>query len=109
MRVLWDEGFVEGIVGSSAGLFKVIYGKISFQLSYFWFHLLRVRFTLMMCQGFLSQDELVQLVRDIEIRTLLAGHKRRIELLRLQPLPIKLGEPTVAPDLFRIRDASSAT
>jgi hypothetical protein len=98
MRVLWDEGFVEGIVGSSAGLFKVIHGEISFQLSYFWFHLLRVRFTLMSCQRFLSQHELVQRVGDIEIgRVLLqlgisneiwgrkrertnAGHKRRIEL-----------------------------
>jgi len=103
------EGLVEGIVGSSPGPFEVVHSESIFQLSHFWLHLLRVRFTLMMCQGFLSQDELVQLVRDIEIRTLLAGHKRRIELLRLQPLPIKLGEPTVAPDLFRIRDASSAT
>jgi hypothetical protein len=67
MRVLGDEGFVEGIVGSSAGSFKVVHGKISFQLSYFWFHLLRVRFTLMSCQWFLSQHELVQCVRDIEI------------------------------------------
>lgn len=37
------------------------------------------------------------------------GHKRRIELLRLQFLPIKLGEPTVAADLFCVRDARSAT
>jgi hypothetical protein len=67
MRGLGNEGFVEGIVGSSAGPFKVIHGEISFQLSYFWFHLLRVRFTLMSCQRFLSQHELVQRVRDIEI------------------------------------------
>jgi hypothetical protein len=67
MRVLSDEGFVEGIVGSSTGLFEVIHGEISFQLSYFRFHLLRVRFTLMSCQWFLSQHELVQRVRDIKI------------------------------------------
>jgi hypothetical protein len=67
MGVLGNEGFVEGIVGSSTGPFKVIHGEISFQLSYFWFHLLRVRFTLMSCQRFLSQHELVQCVRDIEI------------------------------------------
>ena len=67
MRELGDEGFVEGIVGSSAGPFKVVHGEISFQLSYFWFHLLRVRFTLMSCQRFLSQHELVQRVGDIEV------------------------------------------
>jgi hypothetical protein len=66
-RVLGNEGFVEGIVGSSAGSFKVIHGEIGFQLSYLWFHLLRVRFTLMSCQRFLGQHELVQRVRDIEI------------------------------------------
>jgi hypothetical protein len=37
------------------------------------------------------------------------GHKRRIELLRLQPLPIKWGEPTMAPDLLRVRDARPTT
>jgi len=62
-----------------------------------------------MRQGFLGQDELVQLVGDVEVSTLLVGHKRRIELLRLQFLPIKLGEPTMAPDLLRVRDARSAT
>jgi hypothetical protein len=67
MSVLGDEGFVEGVVRSSTGPFEVIHGEISFQLSYFWFHLLRVRFTLMSCQRFLSQYELVQRVRDIEI------------------------------------------
>jgi len=67
MRGLGNEGFVEGIVGSSAGPFKVIHGEIGFQLSYFWFHLIRVRFTLMSCQRFLGQHELVQRVRDIEI------------------------------------------
>ena len=71
MRMLGDEVFVEGIVGSSTGPFKVIHGEISFQLSNFWFHLLRVRFTLMSCQRFLSQHELVQRVRDIEIGRLL--------------------------------------
>jgi hypothetical protein len=67
MRVLGDQGFVEGIVGPSAGPFEVVHGEISFQLSYFWLHLLRVRFTPMSCQRFLSQHELVQRVRDIEI------------------------------------------
>jgi hypothetical protein len=71
MRVLGNEGLVEGIVGSSTGPFKVIHGEVTFQLSHFWFHLLRVRFTLVSCQRFLSQDELVQLVRDIEIGTVL--------------------------------------
>jgi hypothetical protein len=67
MRVLGNEGFVVGIVRSSTRPFKVIHGEISFQLSYFWFHLLRVRFMLMSCQRFLSQYELVQRMRDIEI------------------------------------------
>lgn len=67
MRVLGDESFVQGIVRSSTGPFKVIHGEISFQLSYFWFHLLGVRFTLMSCQRFLGQYELVQCVRNVEI------------------------------------------
>jgi hypothetical protein len=67
MRVLGNEGLIEGIVGSSTAPFKVIHGEICFQLSHFWFHLLRVRFTLMSCQRFLSQHELVQLVREIEV------------------------------------------
>lgn len=67
MRVLGNEGFVEGIVGSSTRPFKVIHREISFQLSYFRFHLLRVRFTLMSCQRFLGQYELVQRVGDVEI------------------------------------------
>jgi len=67
MSVLGDESFVEGIVGSSTEPFEVIHGEISFQLSYLWFHLLRVRFPLMSCQRFLGQYELVQRVRDIEI------------------------------------------
>jgi hypothetical protein len=67
MRVLSDEGFVVRIVRSSTGSFKVVHGEIGFQLSYFWFHLLRVRFTLVSCQRFLSQHELVQRVRDIEV------------------------------------------
>ena len=36
-------------------------------------------------------------------------HKRRIELFRLHLVPIKWGEPTMAPDLLRVRDARSAT
>jgi hypothetical protein len=71
MRVLGNERLVEGIVGSSTAYFKVIHGEISFQLSHFWFHLLGVRFTLMSRQRLLSQDELVQLVSDIEIGTVL--------------------------------------
>lgn len=71
MRVLGNERLVEGIVGSSTASFKVIHGEVSFQLSHFWFHLLRVRFTLMGRQRFLSQDKLVQLVSDIEIGTVL--------------------------------------
>lgn len=71
MRVLGNERLVEGIVGSSTASFKVIHGEISFQLSHFWFHLLGVRFTLMSRQRLLSQDELVQLVSDIEIGTVL--------------------------------------
>jgi hypothetical protein len=71
MRVLGDESFVEGIVRSSTGPFEVIHGEISFQLSYFWFHFLRVRFTLMSCQRFLGQYELVQRVRDVEIGSVL--------------------------------------
>jgi hypothetical protein len=71
MRVLGDEGLIEGIVGSSTGPFEVIHGEVTFQLSHFWFHLLRVRFTLMSCQRLLGQDELVQLMREIEIGTVL--------------------------------------
>ena len=61
----------------------------------------------MMCQGFLSQDELVQLVRDIEISTVLlglginttkqekwertnVGHERRVKLLCFQLWPIDI-------------------
>lgn len=73
MRVLGNEGLVERIVGPSATPFKVIHGEVSFQLSHFWFHLLRVRFTLMSCQRFFSQHELVQLVREIEICRVLLG------------------------------------
>jgi hypothetical protein len=69
--MLGNERLIEGIVGSSTAPFKVIHGEVSFQLTHFWFHLLRVRFTLMGRQRFLSQDELVQLVRDIEISTVL--------------------------------------
>ena len=71
MRMLGNERLIEGIVGSSTAPFKVIHGEVSFQLSHFWFHLLRVRFTLMSRQRFLGQDELVQLVRNIEISTVL--------------------------------------
>lgn len=80
MRVLGDEGFVVGIVRSSTRLFKVIHGEISFQLSYFWFHLFRVRFTLMSCQRFLSQHVLVQRVRDIEIGRVLLQLRIRIAI-----------------------------
>lgn len=75
MRVLGNEGLIEGIVGPSTTPFKVVHGEISFQLSHFWFHLLRVRFTLMSCQRFFSQHELVQLVREIEIGRVLLGLK----------------------------------
>ncbi len=127
IRVVRDEGFVEGVIGSSTGPFEVIHGEIGFQLSHFWFHLLRVRFTLMSRQRFLSQHELVQCVRDIEIgRVLLqlginnvtlgnargstnVGQERRIELFCLQLLPINLREPRVGPDLVNAREASSAT
>lgn len=70
MRTKW---LVQGIVGSPTGPFEVVHGEAIFQLSHFWLHLLRVRFPLMMRQGFLSQDELVQLVRDIEISALMLG------------------------------------
>ena len=128
MGVLGNEGLVEGIVGSSTGLFKVIHGEITFQLSHFWFHLLRVRFTLMSCQWFLSQDELIQLVSDIKIGAVLlqliinnvtwekkreertdVWHVWRIELLRLQFHPINLREPTVRPELINARETRSAT
>jgi hypothetical protein len=61
---------VQGIVGSPTKPFEVIHGEIVFQLSHFRLHLLRVRFALMMCQGLLRQDELVQLVSNIEIDVL---------------------------------------
>lgn len=109
MSVLGDEGFVEGVVRSSTGPFEVIHGEISFQLSYFWFHLLRVRFTLMSCQRFLGQYEFVQRVRDIEIGRVLVGHERRIELFCLQLCPINLREPRLGPDLVGAREAGSAT
>ena len=127
MRVLGDEGFVEGIVRSPAGSFEVINGEISLQLPDFWFHLLRVRFTLMSCQRFLGQHELVQRVRDIEIgRVLLqlgisnttwgkgrgrtnVGHERRIELFCLQLCPINLREPRLGPYLVNAGGAGSAT
>jgi len=99
MRVLGNEGLVEGKVRSSTASFKVIYGEISFQLSYFWFHLLRVRFTLVSCQRFLSQYELVQRVGDIEIGRVLVGYERRIELFCLQLCPINPREPILGPDL----------
>jgi len=130
MSVLGNEGFVEGIVGSSTGPFEVIHGEISFQLSYFRFHLLRVRFTLMSCQRFLSQHELVQRIRDIEIGGVLlqlgisntlcekkkekkrertnVGHEWRIELFCLQLRPINPREPRLGPDLVNARGAGSA-
>lgn len=107
--MIGTEGFVQGIVGPSTGPRKVIHGEAVLQLSHLRLHLLWVRFALMMCQGFLGQDELVQLMGDVEVSTLLIGHKRRIELLRLQLLPIKWGEPTMAPDLLRVRDARPTT
>jgi len=109
MRVLGNERLIEGIVGSSTAPFKVIHGEISFQLSHFRFHLLRVRFTLMSRQRLLSQDELIQLVSDIEIGTVLVWNKRRINLLRLQLLPINLRKPILRTDLVKVREAGSAT
>jgi len=109
MRVLGDEGFVEGVVGSPAGSFKVINGEVSFQLPDFWFHLLRVRFTLMSCQRFLGQHELVQRMRDIEIGRVLVGHERRIELFCFQLCPINLREPRLGPYLVNAGGAGSAT
>ena len=70
MGMMRTEGLVHGIVRSPARPFEVVHGETIFQLSHFRLHLLRVRFAFMMCQGFLSQDELVQLVRDIEISAL---------------------------------------
>lgn len=109
MSGLSDEGFVERIIRSSTGPFEVIHGEITFQLSYFWFHLLRVRFALMGCQRFLSQYELIQRMRDIEIGRVLVGHERRIELFCLQLCPINLREPRLGPDLDNTRRAGSAT
>jgi hypothetical protein len=68
MRTKW---LIQGIVGSPTSPFEVVHGKVIFQLSHFWLHFLRVRFPFMMRQWFLSQDELVQLVRDIEISALM--------------------------------------
>jgi len=109
MRMLGDESFVEGIIGSSTRPFKVIHGEVGFQLTDFWFHLLRVRFTLMRRQRFLRQHELVQRVRDVEISRVLVRQERRIELFRLQLLPINLREPRVGLDLVDVREVSSAT
>ena len=69
--MLGSKGLIEGIVRPSAALLKVVYSEFIFQLTHFRLHLLRVRFTLVMRQGFLSQDELVQLVRNVEITTVL--------------------------------------
>jgi hypothetical protein len=71
MRVIGTEGFVQGIVGPSTGPCKVIHGEAVLKLSHLRLHLLWVRFALMMCQGFLGQDELVQLMGDVEVSTLL--------------------------------------
>lgn len=103
------EGLIQGIVGSPTGPFEVVDGEIVLQLSHFRLHLLWVSLAFMVCQRFLSQDELIQFVRDIEISAFMIGHERGIELLCLQPRPIQLREPTVRPDLFHVRDATSAT
>jgi hypothetical protein len=71
MQVMRTEGLIQGIVGSPTGPFEVVDGETVFQLSHFRLHLLWVRLAFMVCQRFLSQDELIQLVRDIEISALM--------------------------------------